>query len=128
MFAGLIALEDRRILGKGDFLGGVLGRLPVGIVGAALDIVDHLAVQFERHAQFDQRLDLALAGEDAVARRRDSAQMAGADRRERGAARTGDIDDAPPGEVALQGARRLLLELRPGHVGDRRQLAVQIIH
>jgi len=37
-----ITLEDRPVLGKRDLLGGVLGRLPVGVVGAALDIVDHL--------------------------------------------------------------------------------------
>ena len=56
-----IAFENRAVLGKGDLFRGVLGRLPVGIIGAAFDIVDHLAVELERHAQFDQRLDLALA-------------------------------------------------------------------
>ena len=76
---GGVALEDRPVLGKGQQPRGVLGGLPVGIVGAALDVVDLLAVEFEGNAELDQRLDLALARQDAVAGSSDIAQMAGAD-------------------------------------------------
>src|SRR5271155_1754676 len=113
-----VALEDRAVFGKSDGFGGVLCRLPVRVVGAALDIVGHLAVQLERHAQLDQRLDLALASEDAVPRRCDVLQMPCAHGRKGGAARAVQIDDAASGEVALQGARRLLLDLRPRRIGN----------
>ena len=65
------------------------------VFGAALDVVDLLAIEIERHAQFDQRFHLALPRENAVARRRDIAQVAGADRREGDAARPVHVDDAP---------------------------------
>ena len=48
MPAAAIALEDRAILGEGDLSRGILGRLPIRIVGAALDVVDRLAIEFER--------------------------------------------------------------------------------
>ena len=63
--------------------------------GAALDVVDLLAIEIERHAQFDQRLHLALPREDVVSRRLDVAQVAGADGRQRDAARSLHVDDAP---------------------------------
>ena len=66
-----VALENGAVLGKGDLARGVLCRLPVGIVRAALHVVNLLAIELERNAQLDQRLDFALSGEDAVARRRD---------------------------------------------------------
>ena len=78
---------------------------------AALDVVDLLAIEFERHAQFDQRFHLALPRQDAVSRRRDRAQVAGADGRQRDAARSLHVDDAPRGQVALEGARCFLLDL-----------------
>ena len=77
-----VTVEYRRDLRRRRSPRGVLGRLPVGVVGAALDVVDLLAIEFERNAQFDQRLHLALPGDDAVARRGDVAQMTGADRRQ----------------------------------------------
>src|SRR5882757_4682799 len=123
-----IAVEDRAVLGKGYLFGGVLRRLPVRIVGAAFHVVDHLAVQLERHTQLDQRLDLALPGEDAVPRRRDILQMAGADGREGGAARPLHIHDAASGEVAFERARGFFLDLSPRRVGYRGKLAVQIVH
>src|SRR5204862_7118674 len=113
-YAGtLIALADGAVLGNGDPTGGVLDRLPIRIAGAALDVGDRLAVELEGHAQLDQRLYLALPGDDALRRRRDVAQMAGADGGKGLAARPLQIDHAPPGEIALQRARGLLLDLRP---------------
>ena len=53
---GGVALEDRAVLGEGDLSRGVLRRLPVRVIGAALDVVDRLAIELERDAQLDQRL------------------------------------------------------------------------
>src|SRR5207244_1676487 len=103
-------------------------RLPVRIVGAALDVVDRLAVELEGHAQLDQRLDLALPGDDALRWGRDVVQVAGADGGESLAARPLHIDHAPPGEIALERARSLLLDLRPCRAGNRGELAMQVIH
>ena len=87
-----------------------------------------MAIEFERNAQFDQWLHLTLSRQNSVSRRRDIAQMAGADGGERKPARTPHVDDAPAGEVAFDGARAFLLDLRPGRVGYRGKLAVKIIH
>ena len=78
---GSVAVEDGPVFGEGDELRGILGRLPVGVFGAALDVVDLLAIEIERHAQFDQRVHLALPRDDAVCRRFQIAQVAGADGR-----------------------------------------------
>src|SRR5215831_1424966 len=123
-----IALENRLVLGKGNLLGRVLCRLPVRVVGAAFDVVDHLAVELERNAQLDQSLDPALPRKNAIARRRDTQQMPGADRGQGGAAWAVQIDDAASGEVTLQSARSLLLDLRPRRVGDWGKLAVEVVH
>ena len=80
---GGIAIEDRAIFRKGDFARRFLQRRPVGILGAALDVVDRLARQRERNAQFDERLDYALHRLDALARRLDRLGVAGAYGRER---------------------------------------------
>src|SRR5215467_10305247 len=125
---GGIALENRPVFCKGDRFGRVLCRLPVRVVGAALDVVDHLAVEFERNAQLDQSLDLALPGNDAVARRRDIQQMPGADRGQSRAARAMQVDNAASGKITLQGARSLLLDLRPRRIGDWGKLAVEVVH
>src|ERR1700737_3645394 len=54
--------------------------------------------------------------------------MAGADGSEGNAARPLQIHDTTTGEVAFEGARRLLIDLHPCRVGDRGKLAMQIIH
>ena len=55
-------------------------------------------------------------------------QVAGADGGEAGAARPLHVDHAPSGQVALERARRLLFDLRPGRIGDGGKLAMQVIH
>ena len=107
---------------------GVLRRLPVGVVRAPLHVVDLLTIELERDPQLDQRLDLALPREDALARRRDRLEVAGADGGKADTARPVDVDHAPSGEVALKGARRLLFDIRPRRIGNRGKLAVKIIH
>src|SRR5262249_28876923 len=114
--------------GKGGGAGGVLGGLPVRVVGAALHVVDLLAVELERRAYLDQRLHLALPGHEPVSERPDVAQVARAHGGEGDAGRALHVDDTPPREVALERARGLLLDLSPGRFGDRGKLAVQIIH
>src|ERR1700719_795808 len=97
-------------------------------VSRAATIPIRVAVEIERHAQFYQRLDLALPRKDALARGRDILQVAGADGGQADAARALQIDDPPSGEIALQGPRRLFFDLRPCRVGDRGELAVQVVH
>ena len=101
---GGIALEYGAILGKSDLSRGVLCRLPIRIVGAAVDIVDLLAIELEGNPQLDQRLYLALPGDDAVTRGGNRKQVAGADGGEHGSSRPLYVDYAPSGEVALEGA------------------------
>jgi hypothetical protein len=38
------------------------------------------------------------------------------------------VDDASSGEIPLEGACRLLFDVRPRAIGDRSQLAMKIIH
>ena len=48
-------------------------------LGAAVDVVDLLAIDLEGNTQLDQRLYLALPGDDAVTRGGNRNQVAGAD-------------------------------------------------
>src|SRR5262249_21649656 len=87
-----------------------------------------LAIELEGDAKLDERLDFTLSRENSVSGRRDVAQMAGADGGESDAAWTLHVDDAPAREVAFDRARRFLLDLRPGRVRYRGQLAVKVVH
>src|SRR5262249_54131791 len=111
-----------------DGLCGIFCRLPVGVVGATFDVVDHLAVEVEGDAEFDQRFHHALPGDDVVPRRRDVLQMPGTDGGQRDTARAVQVDHAATGKVALEGAGDLLLNLCPRPIGNWRKLAVQVIH
>src|SRR3954454_19323683 len=55
-------------------------------------------------------------------------QVPRADRRRGGAARFADVDDASSGDVPLEGPRRFRLDRRPGRLGDRSQVAVEVVH
>ena len=125
---GVVALEDGAVFGEGDLARRVLRRLPVRVVGAALHVVDCLAIELERDAQLDQRFHLALPRDDAVPRRLDAPQVAGADGGQPGPPRRLHVDHAPSGQVALERARRLFLDLRPGRIGNGSELAMQVIH
>ena len=78
MFASRVAVEDGAVFGKGELLRGVFRGLPVGVLRSALHVVDGLAGELKRDAQLHQRLDLALAGDDAVCGSGDGLQVAGA--------------------------------------------------
>ena len=117
---GGVAVEDRAVLGEGQLAGGVLDRLPVGVPGAAGHVVDLLPVQGERHPQLDQRQNVALPGQHAITRRLDLADMACADRGELLPARSLHVHDAASGHVTLECPGRLLRDLRPRGVRDRR--------
>jgi hypothetical protein len=87
-----------------------------------------LAIELERDPQLDQRFHLALPRDDAISRRRDAAQVAGADGGQPGSPRRIHVDHPPPGQVALERARGLFLDLRPGRIGNGGKLAMQVIH
>jgi EmrB/QacA subfamily drug resistance transporter len=125
---GRVALDDRAVLSERDLLGGVLDRLPVGILRPPRHVVDLLPAQGERRAQLYQRRHLPQPGLNAVARSVNAAHPAGADGGEPHACRALDVHNAPASQVALERAGGLLLDLRPGLVRDRRKLAVQVIH
>ena len=125
---GSVALEDGPIFCKGEPSRSILRGLPVRVVRAALHVVDLLAIEIERGAQFDQRFHLTLSRKDIFSWCLDVTQVAGADGRERNAAWSLHVHNAPAGEVALEGARRLLLDLRPRGIGDRSELAMKVIH
>ena len=110
----VIAFENRAVLGEGDNPCGILHRLPVGIFRATFHVIDRLAVQHERDTQFDQGLHDALAGLNTLARSSDRLLMTGADGGKPAACRPIHIDNAPPGEITLQGPRRFFLDLAPG--------------
>src|SRR6478609_787736 len=54
--------------------------------------------------------------------------MAGADGGQGLAARADDVDHPATGDVPLEGATRLLLDLGPGGFRDRGQFPVQVVH
>jgi hypothetical protein len=66
-----VTFENSAIFGEGELARGDLCRLPIGIVGAALDVVNHLAVELEGNAQLDEGFRVPLLGRDAVSRRGD---------------------------------------------------------
>src|SRR5262249_21267766 len=108
-----LALEDGAVLGVGYLLRRILRRLPVRVLRTAFNVVDLLAIELERDAQFDQRLDLALPREDAVTRRSDRLKVAGADGGKADAGGPADVDHAPTGEIKLQRTRAPPLHIRP---------------
>ena len=125
---GVVALEDGPVLDERQLLGGVLDRIPVGVLRAALDVVDVVARQRERHPQPHQRFAVPQVGHHAVAGRRHVEQVAGADRRGDRAAGLADVDDPAAGDVPLERPRRLQFDFGPGGFGDRCQIAVQVVH
>jgi hypothetical protein len=125
----LVAQEDGAVFGVGQLFGGVFGGLPVGVLRAALHVVDGFAREFKGHAQLDHGHDLALAGNDAFLRRFERGQVAGAHGR---ALRAGfgldDVHHAAARQVAAEGAGDFFFNLRPGGAGDGGEFAVKVVH
>ena len=96
--------------------------------GEVAHVVDGVARELERHAQFDDRLHFALTRAHAFERRLDAVLVARADGGECGAARALDVHDAAARKGALEGARDFFFDLRPRGRGNRRQLAMEVIH
>ena len=127
--AGAVAVEDELVLGDGDLVGGLTDGVEVGVLGAAGDGLELGARQLERHAQLDQRLHPTQARLDAGGRRlAQGVGAAGIDGRMLPAQRAREIDETARGQRALQGARRLRLDLLPGGVGDGGEFAMEIVH
>ncbi len=81
-------------------------------------------------AQLDEGQDLA-AGHLDVAEGSDwstGVDPPEVDGRELPAQRAGEVDQPPGGQVVLERAAGLVVDLRPGPVGDRGQLAHQMVH
>ncbi len=123
-----VPLEDGPVLGEGDLPRGVLHGLPVGVLGAPLDVVDRATVHRKRHPQLDERPDLPLTGQHPVLRRLDVGYVAGAHAGQHLTGGAMHIHHPPPGQVALDGAHRLLFDLRPGGARNGGKLAVEVIH
>src|ERR1700752_2625104 len=102
---GGVTFENGTVFGKGDLARGVLRRLPVRVICAAVNVVDHLAIQLEWNTQLDQSFHLALSCDAAALRSRGRSKVAGADGGETRARWTLHVNQAASGEVALEGAR-----------------------
>src|SRR6202020_1782563 len=63
-----------------------------------------------------------------VGGRFDIEESPGAGRRRGRPSRLADVADSAAGDVALEGARRLQFDFFPSLFGDRRQVAVEIVH
>jgi hypothetical protein len=125
---GRVALEDRPILCEGQLLGRLLDRVPVGILRPTFDVVDVRPVDGERNTQSDKRFALTQMRNHAIARGLDGQQVTRADGCRHRAARRADVHHPASGDVSLERAGGLLFDLAPGLVGDRRQLAVEVVH
>src|ERR1700716_1471635 len=126
---GLVAVEDRAVLGDGDFARRGYHRVEIGIAGAAIDGVEFGARDLEGNAQLDQRLDAAQARLHvlAVGRRGDGVDPADLDLGIIPAHRTAEIDHAASRQYGAQRALGFLFDLRPAGFGDRRLIAEKMI-
>src|ERR1700678_1950875 len=113
-----VALKNRAVLSKSDLAGRVFRGLPIRVVGAALNVVDGLAIQFKWKTQFHQRLHFALSRENAVFQSVNLTQMAGAPRGEPSACRPLHVHHTASGEVTFERTSRFLFNLSPRLIGN----------
>ena len=111
--AAAVALEDGPVLDERQLLGGLLDRIPVGVLRTALDVVDLVARQRERNPKADKGFALPQVSHHAVGRCLHVDEPAGADRRGDRPAGFADVDHAAPGDMALERPRRLQFDFRP---------------
>ena len=126
---GLVAVEDRAVLGDGDLARRGDHRIEIGVARPAIDGVELGARHLEGNAQFDQRLDAAQARlhVPAAGRRGDGIGAAELDVGIVPAQRPAEVDDATPGQHAAQGALGLFLDLLPAGFGDRRAITEKMV-
>src|SRR5918993_1603930 len=126
---GLVAVEDRAVLGDGDLARRGDHRIEIGIARAAIDGVELGARHLERDAQLDQRLDAAQARLHvwSAGRRGDGIGAAEFDVGIVPAQRPAEVDHATAGQHAAEGALGFLLDLLPTGFGDRRAIAEKMV-
>src|SRR5947209_3656856 len=117
-----MVFDERQLLGRG------LARVPVGVVRAALDVVDLVARERKRNSQPHKGFAGPQVGLHAVGRCVDVNESTGADRRGDRAAGLADVDDAAPRDMALERAGGLQFDFAPSGFGDRCQVAVEVVH
>ena len=124
-----VAVEDRGVLGIGHARGGIDQRLKVRILRAALDGVHLLAGQLEVCAELDEGQRLAAGRLDVGDGPRVERLAAPRIHRGRGRAeRAVEIDQLPAGELQLEDAGGLGVDLLPRLGRQRRELALQVVH
>src|SRR4051794_28349197 len=122
---GRVAMENRSILGNGDRARRFDDRIGIRIFGSAVDCLEFAALDFEGHAQFDQRHYLAQPSLDlAWYWWVDLAVAAGGDGGCLPALRPDEIDQLARCKRRLQRPSRFLLDLFPTRLGNRRQFTV----
>ena len=122
-------MEDGLVLGDGDLVRGLVERLEVGVVGAAVDVAELGQRELEARPHLDQRQHASLGAGDPVARSRfervDAPEVRG---RVLPAVRAREVDELAGGERRREPLARLVVELLPARVADRRVRAQQMVH
>lgn len=127
------AVEHGTGLDPGDPASGRVELVELGVGRAAFDVVDLGARQRERHADLHQREHPPLpqahpAGFPAAGWPGHAARPAQVDGGARPGAGGGEVDDASRGQQRGQAFSGLVVDDLPGRVGDRRELAQQVVH
>ena len=102
--SGGVAFENGAVFGKRELACRVLCGLPIGVICAAFDVVNHLAIELERNAELDKRFHFAQLSGCAVFGRLDRALMTCAHSSQRGARRAVNIRHAASGKIPLDRA------------------------
>src|SRR5581483_6850701 len=127
--AGGIAVEDRVVLRVGDAGGRVDQGLELRVLGAALHCVHLLPGQIEVGPQLDERQHLAARGLHVGNRALgELLAPAGVHGSARGPERALEVDELAAGQLQLEDAGGLRVDLLPGRVGDGGQLSLEIVH
>src|SRR5262249_34914188 len=92
------------------------------------DVVDLRTRQRERNAQPDKGFACPQVSNHAVDGCLDIDQPTAADRRRDRTAGLTDVDHPAPGDMPLECPRRLQFDFGPSDVGDRCQIAVEVVH
>src|ERR1700753_4131353 len=125
---GGVALEDGAVFHECQLLGRIFDRIPVGVLGTTLDVVDFRTRQRERNPQADKRFACPQMSDHAVGGGLDIDEPTGADARGDRPAGLADVDHPAPGDMPFERPRRLQFDFGPGDVGDRRKIAVEVVH